>query len=80
MGIVLSGANEDGAAGLMAVARAGGPTFVQNPSDAPASIMPLAALRAVPSSGVLTLAELAALLASIRDGRFQPASYRGSAP
>jgi two-component system, chemotaxis family, protein-glutamate methylesterase/glutaminase len=80
MGIVLSGANEDGAAGLLAVARAGGATFVQSPREASASTMPLAALRAAPDSSVLTLTELAALLGSVRDGRFQPASYRGSAP
>jgi two-component system chemotaxis response regulator CheB len=78
MGMVLSGANEDGAAGLLAVSRAGGATFVQSPTEAAASNMPLAALHAVPTSTVLPLAELATLLGSVHDGRY-PASYRGSA-
>jgi two-component system chemotaxis response regulator CheB len=80
MGIVLSGANEDGAAGLAAVARAGGVTLVQSPGEAVASDMPLAAIRAVPASRVLTIAELAALLGGVRQGRYQPSSDRGPSP
>jgi two-component system, chemotaxis family, protein-glutamate methylesterase/glutaminase len=80
MGIVLSGANEDGAAGLLAIARAGGVTLIQSPGEAIAAEMPLAALRAAPASRVLTLSELAGLLGGIRHGRCPPASDRGSAP
>lgn len=80
MGIVLSGANEDGAAGLTAVARAGGVTLVQSPAESVASDMPRAAIRAVPASRVLTIAELAALLGGVCQGRYQPASDRGPSP
>jgi two-component system chemotaxis response regulator CheB len=79
LGIVLSGANEDGAAGLAAVKRHGGWTVVQSPGQSVASAMPLAALAAVPDSAVLALGEIAQLLASVRNGRYQRASYLGSA-
>jgi two-component system, chemotaxis family, protein-glutamate methylesterase/glutaminase len=65
---VLSGANEDGAAGLAAVERAGGVTLIQRPDSAVASAMPLAAQRAAPGSIALDLAEMAGLLREIRDG------------
>jgi two-component system, chemotaxis family, protein-glutamate methylesterase/glutaminase len=68
LGLVLSGANQDGAAGLQAVRRAGGLTLVQEPRSASAATMPEAALRAVPDSLVLSPRELAAILREIRDG------------
>jgi len=80
VGIVLSGANEDGAAGLLAVARAGGETLIQSPGEAAAATMPLSAQKAVPSARVLRLAQLSALLASVRHGRYEAASQRGIAP
>ena len=47
--VVLTGANEDGAAGARAVRDAGGFVMVQSPSDAAADRMPLAAVeRAAP--------------------------------
>ena len=47
LGIILTGANDDGAAGLEAVSRAGGTTCVQDPSTAYASLMTESALRRV---------------------------------
>ena len=44
MGVLLTGANADGAAGLEAIARAGGPTVVQEPATAQVAFMPEAAL------------------------------------
>ena len=44
LGILLSGANSDGARGLAAIARAGGLTWVQSPASARVSTMPEAAL------------------------------------
>lgn len=44
VGILLSGASDDGAAGLQEIHRAGGITIVQAPSSADSSIMPAAAL------------------------------------
>jgi two-component system, chemotaxis family, protein-glutamate methylesterase/glutaminase len=46
IGVVLSGRLNDGAAGLADLKRCGGVTVVQNPSDAEARDMPLAALHA----------------------------------
>lgn len=59
IGIVLTGANEDGAAGLAAVAAGGGLALVQDPGSATAPAMPLAALAACPSAARLSLADLA---------------------
>lgn len=44
IGILLSGASDDGAAGLHEIHRAGGITIVQAPSSADTAIMPAAAL------------------------------------
>lgn len=75
LGIVLTGANDDGAAGLAAVARGGGVAWVQAPTTASASAMPLAALKSVPSSSVLTLAEMGERLRGLRGG-FLPGGER----
>jgi len=63
--IVLTGASHDGAAGLAAVARAGGRAVVQDPAEAEMTVMPRAALDAVPEAEVRDLAGIAALLAAI---------------
>jgi two-component system chemotaxis response regulator CheB len=68
LGIVLTGANDDGAAGLAAVARGGGVTWVQAPHTASATAMPLAALKSVPSSAALELPQMAAQLRGLRGG------------
>jgi two-component system, chemotaxis family, protein-glutamate methylesterase/glutaminase len=47
VGLLLSGFLNDGAAGLSAIKRCGGLALVQDPADAIANEMPLAALRAV---------------------------------
>ncbi|MDP9200656.1 MAG: chemotaxis protein CheB [Gemmatimonadota bacterium] len=59
IGIVLTGANEDGAQGLAHIARRGGRALVQDPKTAEIPIMPEAAIRAVPTAEVLTLGALA---------------------
>src|ERR1700743_3204062 len=45
VGVILTGANEDGAMGLKAVAAAGGAALVEDPATAFASAMPSAALQ-----------------------------------
>ena len=65
LGIILTGASDDGAAGLEAVARAGGTTCVQDPSTAYASLMVDAALRRVRAHHILGLTALAELLCTI---------------
>lgn len=65
MGVILTGSNHDGAAGLAAVRRAGGITVVQNPSSAMVPEMPMAALRSGPADFVLTLDEMVELLKTL---------------
>ena len=72
--IVLTGANEDGAAGLAAVQRAGGVTIVQDPKTALMPTMPAMALQRVRADHVLPLAGIAELLATLA-----PAAVRAEA-
>lgn len=62
MGIVLTGGNQDGAAGIEAVRRAGGVTAVQDPATAQVPLMPASALARGPVDFVLPLAGLAQLM------------------
>jgi len=62
MGIILSGANGDGAAGLKAVADAGGITVVQSLESAEMIAMPATALQAVPQSAEADVTRMIALL------------------
>ena len=62
MGVVLSGANADGAAGIAAIAAAGGMTVVQSPECSDMASMPAAALEAAPGSMRVDVPGLAALL------------------
>jgi two-component system chemotaxis response regulator CheB len=64
-GIILSGANQDGALGLKAVEAAGGVAIVQNPNDAQAAEMPLAALAACQKARILPLAGIAEFLRNL---------------
>ena len=63
-GIILTGANQDGADGLRAVCEAGGQALVQSPTTAEGKAMPLAALTACPAAKELPLEEIATLLKS----------------
>ena len=59
IGVILTGANSDGAAGLKAVMAAGGKPVVQRPDLAYASAMPEAALTLCPQAEALTLEQIA---------------------
>ena len=65
MGIILTGANDDGTAGLAAIHRAGGVTIVQEPESAQVPVMALSALKRTPADFVLPLAEIAVLLQAL---------------
>jgi two-component system, chemotaxis family, protein-glutamate methylesterase/glutaminase len=65
LGIILSGANCDGAEGLRAVADAGGVTVVQQPSSAGAPTMPESALKMCGDSLVADAVGIARLLAAL---------------
>jgi two-component system chemotaxis response regulator CheB len=60
--IVLTGANEDGAAGLVAVRRHGGIAIVQDPEEAEVPAMPAAALAQAGADYCLPLGELAGVV------------------
>lgn len=62
IGLVLTGANADGAQGLSAIAAAGGTAVVEDPATAFADAMPLAALKACPSAHILSLDAIAQFL------------------
>jgi two-component system chemotaxis response regulator CheB len=62
IGIVLTGANADGAAGLAAIKRNGGVAIVQDPHTASRSTMPEAALAASAADAVLPLEEIGQFL------------------
>jgi two-component system chemotaxis response regulator CheB len=59
-GVILTGANQDGAAGLAAVAKAGGSPIVEDPDGAYAKQMPAFALAACPSAKITALNDIAA--------------------
>jgi two-component system, chemotaxis family, protein-glutamate methylesterase/glutaminase len=65
VGVVLTGANADGARGLARVVELGGAGIVQDPEDAMRDEMPRAALAAVPSARVARAAEIAPLLVEL---------------
>lgn len=62
VGIVLSGADSDGAAGLEAIKRCGGVTVAQDPREAPFPEMPRAAMNGVAIDHVVPVAAMAALI------------------
>lgn len=68
IGVVLSGALDDGAAGLALIGRAGGTTVVQDPDDAVYGSMPRAAMERTDVDHVVPVRELPRLLSELVDG------------
>jgi two-component system chemotaxis response regulator CheB len=62
VGMVLTGANDDGARGLARIKARGGMTIVQEPASAEIASMPQAALLASPVDRILPLPQIALLL------------------
>ncbi|MCY1453517.1 Chemotaxis response regulator protein-glutamate methylesterase of group 2 operon [compost metagenome] len=58
LAILLTGASNDGSAGVAAVRNAGGQAWIQCPDDAYSPIMPAAALAHAGADAVLTLTSL----------------------
>jgi two-component system chemotaxis response regulator CheB len=65
VGVVLTGANADGASGLARVAELGGAAVVQDPETAERDEMPRAALARVPTATVAPVDEIAPLLVEL---------------
>lgn len=62
VGVILTGANQDGAAGAAAIKARGGVVIVQEPTSAESPVMPKAAIARTPVDGILSLAEIATYL------------------
>ncbi len=76
VGVVLTGANHDGARGLRRIVDRGGVALVQDPRTAEVAVMPAAALRAVPEAEVLTLEGIAARLVTLQSSPARPREKR----
>ncbi|MDB6117584.1 MAG: CheB methylesterase, partial [Verrucomicrobiaceae bacterium] len=78
-GVILSGALDDGSAGLWAIKSQGGTTIVQNPEDAVIPFMPLNAIKNVQPHHCVPAQEIASLLisggASRLAGRLNHSAY-----
>lgn len=62
IGVLLTGANHDGAQGLAAIKASGGVTIVQDPASAENSVMPQAAIDRTPVDKILPLSAIAPYL------------------
>jgi len=72
LGVLLSGANADGAEGLAAIHAAGGHAVVQAPATAAMPAMPVAAIARIPAARALAPEDIAALLARLPAQRPAP--------
>lgn len=79
-GVVLTGANEDGAVGLTRIAALGGHAIVQDPRTAESPIMPRAAIRAVPEAKTLPLERITPHLVALAMESGEPTARRGPRP
>ena len=79
IGVVLTGANEDGASGLAHIVGRGGCALIQDPKTAEVAIMPQAAIRAVPTAEVLPLDRLAPRLIELTREESKPRRTRSMA-
>ena len=72
VGVVLTGSNDDGSAGLRRIADVGGIAVVQDPATAHAIQMPAAAVRAVSSARVFPIARMGAFLGALPFAHSRP--------
>jgi two-component system, chemotaxis family, protein-glutamate methylesterase/glutaminase len=68
VGIVLTGANADGSEGLKRISDRGGMAIVQDPATAESSLMPSAAVRAVPRARVMSLDDVVKFVSMLPAG------------
>ena len=77
IGVVLTGARDDGAAGMRAIKRRGGITIVQDPAEAPFPSMPLSVTQSMKVDYSISLGDIAPLLNKLAR---QPADEEGRYP
>lgn len=65
IGVILTGANTDGAAGLAEIKRQGGITVVQDPASAESQTMPKAAITATKVDYIVPLEEIGKLIGTL---------------
>lgn len=65
IGVIASGALDDGTAGLAAIKQGGGIAIVQDPQEALASSMPRSAIAAVDVDHIVAIGEIATLIAAL---------------
>ena len=68
VGIVLTGANADGADGLRRISDRGGMALVQDPETAESPTMPAAAMKAVPRARIMPLPEMITYIGALPCG------------
>lgn len=66
LGIILSGANKDGAYGLKRVKDCGGHTIVQDPNESQISTMPNAAIQLSKPNQILTIEEISKFINTLK--------------
>lgn len=74
IGVVLTGANDDGARGLRHIVDRGGQAIVQDPTTAESPVMPHAAQRAVPEAKIIPLTGIAESLVRMTTPKPAPAA------
>lgn len=62
IGVILTGANSDGAKGLARIEAGGGTAVVQDPATAESPVMPLAAIRETKMNRILTIEQIGTFL------------------
>jgi two-component system chemotaxis response regulator CheB len=67
LGVLLTGGNEDGAAGLAYISQCGGTTVLQDPAEALAPTMPEGALKIMKPTRVMRLDDIRDMLVSLAD-------------
>ena len=67
-GVVLTGANADGAQGLRQISDRGGMALVQDPATAESPTMPAAAMKSVPRARVMALTDIVTFLCELPAG------------
>jgi two-component system, chemotaxis family, protein-glutamate methylesterase/glutaminase len=80
IGVVLTGANADGAVGLRRIADRGGLAMVQEPATAESPAMPTAALKAVPSARVMTVGAIGSYIGELSRNQAAAARQPRTAP
>ncbi len=71
IGVILTGANADGAAGLVAVKKRGGVTIVQTPESAEVATMPKAAIAACRVDHILALEKIGPYILNLAENRIE---------